>query len=201
MKEILPHIYHWKTFHEGIQSVVHSYYVENKRAAFLIDPRIPKQGLTWFQEHQKPRHIYLTNRLHYRHSDDFVNAFHCDVWCHRAGLAYLKKKKTIQAFDHNQRLPGGVIAINVSILCPEESVLFIPLEGGILSIADAIIRVAGKLTFVPDELLGDKPDLIKKGIKAEFRKLLRRKFKHLFFAHGQPVLENGKEALLEFLER
>lgn len=62
MKEILPGVYHWKTFHEGIQAYVHSYYLEATTPAVLIDPRIPKDGLSWFSEHKTPAHIYLTNR-------------------------------------------------------------------------------------------------------------------------------------------
>jgi len=114
MKEILPNIYHWTTFHEGIQSMVHSYYVENKRTAFLIDPRIPTQGLAWFHKHRLPTNIYLTNRLHFRHSAEFTNEFGCQVWCHRKGLSHFAKNQTVKSFVDRQRLPGGVIALNVA---------------------------------------------------------------------------------------
>ncbi len=199
MKEILKHIYHWTTFHEGIQSMVHSYYVQNSRVSFLIDPRIPKPGLNWFDKHEPPRHIYLTNRLHYRHSADFVHYFNCKVWCHQAGLHHFNRQQHVIGFKNRERLPGGVIAINIDSLCPEETVLYIPLHGGILSIADSIIRERGKLIFVPDELLGDNPKQIKIAIKAQYKKLLRRKFQHLLFAHGQPIIGNGRESLMQFL--
>jgi len=55
--------------------------------------------------------------------------------------------------------------------------------------------------FVPDELLGRNPENIKSGIKMEFRKLLRRNFQHIFFAHGKPVIEQGKEMLAEFIAK
>jgi len=48
MEEILPGIFHWTTFHEGIRADVHSYYIAAAHPALLIDPRVPKQGLKWF---------------------------------------------------------------------------------------------------------------------------------------------------------
>ena len=39
MNEIIPGVWHWTAFHEGIGSDVSSYYVE--RAAALIDPMLP----------------------------------------------------------------------------------------------------------------------------------------------------------------
>jgi len=63
--------FHWKTFHEGIQAYVHSYYLNVTDPPVLIDPRVPAQGIEWFTAHGAPQHIYLTNRHHYRHSDRF----------------------------------------------------------------------------------------------------------------------------------
>lgn len=73
MQEILPGIFHCITFHEGIEQDVHSYYIGVSDPAFLIDPRILAEGLEWFKTHKSPKHIYLTNRHHYRHSGLFVN--------------------------------------------------------------------------------------------------------------------------------
>src|SRR5919109_1619763 len=49
MQEILPGIFHWITFHEGIEQDVHSYYIAATDPAVLIDPRIPAEGIQWFQ--------------------------------------------------------------------------------------------------------------------------------------------------------
>ncbi len=51
LQEILPGIYHWTTFHKGIQEDVHSYYIAAIAPAVLIDPRVPAEGLGWFAGH------------------------------------------------------------------------------------------------------------------------------------------------------
>ena len=86
MKEILKGVYHWTARHEDIHIDVHSYYIEATEPAVLIDPMAPAAGMTWFENHKSPQHIYLTNRLHYRHCHQFIQAFGTEIWCHEAGL-------------------------------------------------------------------------------------------------------------------
>lgn len=198
MQEILPGLFHWTTFHEGIGEQVHSYYLPT-RPAILIDPRVPHEGLNWFAGRPPPAHIYLTNRLHYRHSDRFCKAFGAAVWCHRAGLHHFARNRPVRGFEHADELPGGITALEVGVLCPEETALYWPEQGGVLFIGDAIIRVDDALGFVPDELMGDDPQGVKRGLQAVFARHLARKFDHLLFAHGEPWIGHGKAALAGFL--
>lgn len=48
MKEVLPGVFHWKTFHEGIQAYIHSCYLNASDPPVLIDPYIPRRGIEWF---------------------------------------------------------------------------------------------------------------------------------------------------------
>jgi hypothetical protein len=200
MQEILPGIYHWTTFHEGIQEDVHSYYITAIAPAVLIDPRVPSEGLGWFEGHPLPQHIYLTNRHHYRHSDQFAKAFGATVWCHQKGLHEFTKGQEVKPFQHGDVLPGGVLALAVGVLCPEETALYLPCVGGILAIGDAIIRPNEHLDFVPNPLLGDNPQAVKDGLRQVFRRHLEREFDHLLFAHGAPWIGGAKAALRQFLE-
>ncbi len=201
MQEILPGIYHWITFHEGIGEHVHSYYVSCVSPAIVIDPRVPEDDLGWFKRHEPPKHIYLTNRLHYRHSDRFMEHFGATVWCHHAGLHHFTEKQGVKPFRHGDKLPGGILALEVDALCPEETALYISKSGGVLAIGDAIIRDEnGALGFVPDFLMGDDPEAVKHGLRKVFRKHLRRKFDHLLFAHGEPWIGGARDALRRFLE-
>lgn len=200
MEEILPGVFHWTTFHEVIRAIVHSYYVAAAQPAFLIDPRVPKQGLKWFARRPRPSHIYLTNRLHYRHSDRFSREFGATVWCHRAGLHAFDSARPVRGFEHGDALPGGVTALEVGVLCPEETALYWPAAGGLLSIGDAIVREDGEaLGFVPDELMGDDPAGVKRGLRKIFATHLAREFDSLLFAHGAPWVGQGKAALAGFL--
>jgi hypothetical protein len=200
MKEILPGVFHWTTFHEGIGQKVHSYYLACADPPVLIDPRVPEEGLEWFENHPKPAHVFLTNRLHYRHSDQFEKAFGATVWCHREGLHHFGAERKIRPFVHGEKLPGGLQALEVGVLCPEETALYFPGGGGIISIGDAIIRYGDELAFVPDELMGENPGEVKRGLKKAFSTHLERAFDNLLFAHGKPWIGGAKEGLRRFLE-
>lgn len=201
MKEILPGMFHWKTFHKGIQAFVHSYYINATDPAVLIDPRIPAQGIEWFAAHGAPQHVYLTNRHHYRHSGRFVARYGVRVWCHKDGLHEFTQGEKVRGFSHGKELPGGILALKVGALCPEETALYLPLNGGLLSVGDAIVRNRGKLSFVPDEYMGNNPKSVKRGLRKAFLEHLReREFDHLLFAHGAPWIGGAQDALRQFLE-
>ena len=200
VREIVPGLFHWKTFHEGIGEEVHSYYLAGTQPPILIDPRVPDAGIEWFAGHPSPRHVYLTNRLRYRHSDRFSKAFDATVWCQRAGLHHFNKKRPVKGFDRGDTLPGGIEALAVGVLCPEETALYWPKQGGVLAIGDAIVRGDDStLAFVPDYLMGDDPDAVKRGLCAVFKRHLALPFDHLLFAHGEPWIGHAKAALAGFL--
>jgi glyoxylase-like metal-dependent hydrolase (beta-lactamase superfamily II) len=91
----------------------------------------------------------------------------------------------------------GIEALEVGAICPDETALLIR-DPGALVIADGIVRYGGEMRFVPDWLLGDDPEGVKRGLGEAYSRLLDRAFDSLLFAHGDPVLRRGKEALREF---
>jgi hypothetical protein len=116
--------------------------------------------------------VELTNRLHYRHSGRFARYFRAKILAHRAGAqAFGQQRHKVHFIDH----------------------------GGILSIGDAVIRERKRLSFVPDELMGEDPEGVKRGLRQSFRKILQRKFDHLLMAHGKPWISGGKKALGKFI--
>jgi hypothetical protein len=200
MKELLPGIFHWRVMHPDIHIEVDSYYVAALKPACLIDPLTPRQGIEWFRERQVPANIYLTNRLHDRHSQQFMNAFGATVWCHEAGLhEFADGSLDVTAFRFGDELPGGVRALQVGVLCPEETGLLIPVDGGVLSIGDAVIHEDGELGFVPDSLIGDAPVAIKQELKAALLRICEQEvFDHVLFAHGDPIIGGGRKVLKKF---
>ncbi len=199
MEEILPGVFHWKTFHEGIEQDVHSYYISVTAPAILIDPRVPDEGVKWFEKYKAPEHIYLTNRHHYRHSGRFKKTFKATVWCHKDGLHEFTKGEQVKPFKHGDKLPGNIVALPVGVLCPEETALYIPASDGVISIGDAIVRYDGELGFVPDYLMGDDPEGVKIGLRKVFLSMLETEFDHLLFAHGEPWIGGAKRGLRRFL--
>lgn len=198
MQEILPGMFVWSTFHEGIGERVYSCFVSACEPAILIDPRVPEEGIEWFAKNP-PAHAYLTNRHHYRHSGQFAQRYSTEVWCHKDGLHEFTHGETVRAFDHGDELPGGVRALAVGVLCPEETALYLPQAGGLLAIGDAIIRHDGKLGFVPDAYMGEDPEGVKRGLREVFLEHLELDFDSLLFAHGKPWIGGARQGLRDFL--
>jgi hypothetical protein len=196
MEEILPGIHHWTTFHEGIGTRVHSYYVEP--AAALIDPMVPEEGLGAFAGMVEPRQVLMTNRHHFRHSDRFREAFGCGVRASAPGMPDLEGRD-VQPFRFGDEVAPGITALEIGVLCPDETALHIAGGEGAVAFADGLIRYGGALGFVPDPLLGDDPPAIKRGLKDAFRALLPLDFDALLFAHGEPQASGGRTALRAFV--
>jgi hypothetical protein len=199
IREIVPGLFHYTAMHERIGQEVSSHYVAD--AGVLIDPMLPPEGLDWFREHGAPAEILLTNRHHYRHSGDFVTAFGCSVRCHRAGLHEFSADRPVEPFEFGDELPGGIVAHEVDAICPEETALEISSKRAI-ALADGLVRwpdATGPLAFVPDGLIGDDPEPVRRGLTDAFVRLLDLDFDLLLLAHGGPV-QDGKAALRRFVE-
>lgn len=201
MNEILPGVFHWVTVHDHINMPVSSYYLDGPDGAALIDPRAPDEGLEWFEGRARPENVFLTNRHHYRHSGEFVAAFGCRVWCHRDGLHEFTHGEDVSAFEADGNLPAGIEVVEVGAICPDETALLIPWARAI-AFADGLVRADfdGPLGFVPDFLMGDDVEAVKRGLVAAFGRLLERDFDTLLFAHGAPWVGGGREALRVFVE-
>lgn len=203
MKEIIAGIYHWRAEHPEIGKQVSSYFVED--GGVLIDPLLPGDGLSWF-ENRKPREIILSNRYHTRHSVQLREAFGCRIWVNRAGIDLGVELDDPTPYRFGDQLPGGIEALEVDAISPDDTALFIPQAGGMVAFADGLMTDENaELTFVDDELMADTPEevgRVKAGLlEALSRIASERSFKHLLFAHGNPVIGDGDAKLREFLER
>lgn len=196
MDEVLPGIWHWTALHPSIKIPVHSYYLEQERV--LIDPITPVDGVEWFAEHGPPRDVLLTNRHHYRSTGEFVERFGVGVRCVRPGLHEFARGEPVEGFDFGDELPGGIVAHEVAVICPDETAFFIPGHDA-LALADGAVRrePGGPLMFVPDHFM-DEPEATKDGLRAAYRGLAGLDFRHLLLAHGEPFVGNGREALAAF---
>ncbi len=201
MDEILPGVFHWTTHHDGIGARVHSYWLEDADGGVLVDPRVPEEGMKWFEDRRQPHDILLTNRHHYRHSGQFAGAFGSTVHAHAAGMHEFTKGEKVEPFEFGAVLPNGFLAVEVGVLCPEETAFHTVREGGILFLGDSVVRWGKELGFVPEEHIGDDPPAIKKGIMELLARILDElEFQHLCLAHGEPILGDGAKRLRAFVE-
>ena len=204
MHEIRPGIWHWTTFRDTIGSDVHSYWIEP--AGLVLDPMVPPDvGLDWWDERElRPQQIVLTIGLHWRESDAFRDRFGgIPVRCAPAALERFEGTgREAEPFGFGDEIGPGVTAIEVGAIAPDETALHIEHGGGVIAIADGLIRAAGggPLSFVPDHLMGDDPETVKAGLVDSFRGLLTREFDTLLMAHGEPVVGGAHGALSDFVQ-
>jgi hypothetical protein len=191
MAEIAPGLIDYSAFHDGIGMTVHSHYA--CESAVLIDPMPPDAPLP-----TTPQLVVLTNRHHLRHATDFQ----CPIHCHEAGLHEFEGSGVdVEGFAWGDELAPGVRALEVGVLCPEESALHVAVGDGFLAFADAIVRDDdGELAFVSDYLLGDDPAAIRAGLRDAFARLIEEEdFDGLLLAHGEPSPSGGRAELAAFV--
>jgi hypothetical protein len=195
MEEILPGVRHWTATHPKIGIEVSSHWVPG--AGALIDPLLPPgEGVAAFRE-QPPERVLLSNRHHLRDSEQIVAELGCRVECSRPGLHEFERGPAVEAFDFGDEVAPGIEALEVGAICPDETALMLR-DARALLIADGIIRYSDELQFVPDSLLGDDPEGVKRGLRDAYSRLLDRDFDNLLFAHGTPLVGGGKDALSDF---
>jgi len=203
MNEVLPGVFHWSAFHPKISQVVHSHYWAPGKT--IIDPLLPDDPKPVLDElrDRGVQQVVLSNRHHWRSSSDLRDAFpDAPVLCNDQGLYEYAADdgRDVEPFAVGSLLAPGMRALDVGGICDDDTGLLLDTAGGTLLFADALIVWEGKLAFVPDWLLGD-PAADKRDMLAAFERLLdEQEFDNLLFAHGQPWIGGGREALRAFVD-
>ncbi len=191
MKETVDGIFHWKAVHPRIGVEVGCHFVAASGTA--IDPLMPADGIEWFDGRGVQR-VVLSNRHHLRHAPQLAERFGCPILCHESGLHEFAGGPLVEGFEFGDRLAEDVVALKMDAICPDDTVLRIEAGGGALLFADSLIHY-GEVGFVPDHLIGDDPEGVKRQVRERAEGLLEEDFEHLLFAHGDPLVGRGREAL------
>ena len=203
MNEVLPGVFHWSALHPKIRQVVHSHYWAPGET--VIDPLLPDDSKPVLDElrDRGVQQVVLSNRHHWRSSSDLRDAFpDAPVLCNDRGLYEYAADdgRDVEPFAVGSLLAPGMRALDVGGICDDDTGLLLDTAGGTLLFADALIVWDGKLAFVPDWLLGD-PAEDKRDMLSAFERLLdEQEFDNLLFAHGEPWINGGREALRAFVE-
>jgi hypothetical protein len=192
MEEILDGVFHWKAVHPRIKTEVGCHFVSGSETA--IDPLLPAEGIEWFDGRGVQR-VVLSTRHHLRHAPQLAERFGCPILCHESGLYEFADGPAVDGFAFGDRLADDVVALEMDAISPDDTVLRIEADEGALLFADSLVN-RGSLGFVSDELIGDDPEGVKQRIRERCAALLDEKFEHLLFAHGDPLIDGGREALL-----
>lgn len=198
MREIAPGVYHWTAMHPKIGFEVSSYFVSD--SGTLIDPMVPPDvGLGWFRGEREPRAIALTNRHHDRDCDEFCAEFDlAPVLVPDSGLhEFDDKPLEVAAYVPGEEIMPGIVVHEVDAISPDDMALEIRSIAA-LSFADALVHFEDGVRFVRDAYMDD-PEQTKRHLVSSLERLLDIDFDTLLFAHGQPIVGGGKQALRDFL--
>ena len=191
-REILPGLFRWTAVHPRIGIEVSSHFLAGSGIAF--DPLLPAGGAGWFERHGGVESVVLSNRHHLRQAERLVERYGCPIRCCEAGLHEFSEGPEVVGFAFGDRLGEGVVALEMDAICPDDTVLRLEVGSGALLFADALIN-HGAVGFVPDQLIGEDPDAVKRQVRERALELAEEPIEALLFAHGDAVLEGGREAL------
>jgi hypothetical protein len=194
VEEITRGIRHWSARHPNIGWWVSSYWLPGLKV--LLDPLAVPDEVTDVDE------IILSNRHHRRSAFEARERFGATLRVPQTGMHDYSPDDPVEPYEYGEPMAGGAITAHlVTELWPDDGVLHIPsLEA--LEIADTVLHYEGELRLVPDNLMGDDPEADRNGILSGLTHLTEElDFKHLLFAHGTPIVNDGRERLRAFLER
>ena len=197
MQELLPGLFHWYATHPNHGSQVSCHHVEGSGTTF--DALLPEEGIGWFDDH-RPQRVVLSTRHHLRAAEDIAQRYDCPILAHREGLHEFEGGgPEVEGFDFGDRLAADVTALEMDAISPDDTVMLIDVAEGVLLFADSIVNQDG-IGFVSDKLIGDDPETVKQQIVERASTLIdEQDFDHLLFAHGDPVIGGGKDALRAFV--
>jgi len=197
MNEILPGVYHWTATHPKTGGPASSYFIAE--SGTVLDPMVPPDaGLGWFDDHHAVAYLALTNRHHDRQADAYCSAFDLPpVLVPESGLhEFSGKDLEVRGYVPGEEIIEGIVAHEVGAICPDDMALEIR-SAGALAMADGIVHF-DEVRFVRDSLM-DNPAETKRGLAESLERLLDVDFDTLLFAHGDPIVGDGKQALRDFL--
>jgi len=202
MKEIIPGIFTWHEFSKEKQLNFNGYLLIGEGESVLIDPPGMSEKSCALMESLVKKNsnnplntILLTNVHHERACDEFRRIFGAKIWINENDGSGLEGEAD-QTFKDGDRLPCGLVAINIkNQKSPGESALFLE-ERGVMIVGDALIgKVPGKVNMLPPDKYRD-PVIAKKRLN----KILDYDFDILLVGDGEPILKNAKEAVKIFFE-
>lgn len=190
-------MYHWTAVHPSIGSRVSSYYVAPARA--VIDPLEPEEG--WDSLPGPVEVILLTSGHHTRGSAELAARLRIPIRVSPEAAQRLRDDLAIEVQLPETEVAPGITSLHIGAISADEGAFHIAVGPGAIAFADGLIHTGAELSFVPDQLIGDEPERVKRELAQAFRQLVAEwEFEDLLFAHGEPVVGDGRAALGAFAD-
>jgi hypothetical protein len=187
--EVAPGLRRWTSLHEEWREQVGSVAVETPDGLVLIDPIDPPEELARLD------HVLLTLFFHVRSAPDLGGA---RLWASQSSARSLRNRgvEVTDVIREETELPGGMVAFPTARR--PEAVFWLPQEralvvGDVLLGAGAKPRPTGEpLRLCPERWLQGRTH---DDLRDSLRPLLELPVERVLVSHGEPVLEDGGEAL------
>ena len=216
--ELRPGLWRWTALHpdwtpeeggpDGWEQEVSSYMYEAPDALVVFDPLAPEDGTeaerfwTAFDrdvERHGPPHVLLTIFWHARSAQALLDRYEgTRVWAHEPAAEELRKRVAVtDTFAAGAELPGPVEA--KESVRGSEILFWIPQHRALVA-GDVLLGTSdGGIRVCPDSWLGERTN--PRELRDELRPLLDLPLELVLLTHGEPVVENAREALAQALAR
>lgn len=197
LREVVKRLYGWSSFHVQWKVDFNSYALKTPDGVVFIDPLKPGPDvLKELEGLGEPIGVFLTNDHHDRDADWFRKQYGIQIYAHEKAKADCDTKIDVLILD-GERLPGGVKAIYLPGSSLSETAFYTKLSGGIVLMGDALLNPGNKgLKLLPEPYIEDRKQALK-----SLPKLLDLSFQTITFAHGDPIVENAKKEITNFLKK
>ena len=192
-REVVPGLFYWQIHNSNIGGAIsssHALQVDGE--SVFIDPvRLADDALAALPQ---PSAVLLTARCHQRSAWRYRKQFGLEVWLPEDASA--ADEEPDRRYAEGDVLPGGLLVVRTpGPEWPHYSFVRQD-EPGVLFCSDLISHEgAGELRFIPPEYHED-PAATRRSVE----KLLELPFAILCFDHGEPLVDEPKEALRRLLE-
>ena len=196
LRVVTRNLYGWASFHPQWKVDFNSYALKTTEGVVFIDPMKPESAVVKKLEALgEPIGILLTNANHDRDSDWFRKQYEIQVYAHETAKADCDTKIDVLVMD-GERLPGGVKAVHLPGSSAGETAFYSKSGGGIVLMGDTLMNQTDKgLTLLPEPYIEDRKQALK-----SLHKLLELSFKIVTFAHGEPIVQDAKKGIANFLK-
>src|SRR5947209_20333741 len=109
MRELLPGLFHWTTFHEPIGADVSSYYVQP--AGIVIDPKVPVEGFEALPG--EPQQVVLTSGHHHRDAAQFAERYGIPITASRPATERMAEFLSVDTYTEVDEVAPAVTGIHI----------------------------------------------------------------------------------------
>jgi len=189
LEQVAPGLRRWSAWHSEWRQEVGSVAVDTPDGLVLIDPLDPPP------EVRSPAHVLLTVHWHARSAGDLPAE---RIWATAREVRKLKNRgvTVTDAFEKDPELPGGIKALPTAR--EGEVVYWLPQQKAVV-VGDVLLGAGAKphatsepLRLAPENWL---EGATRKQLVKSLLPLLDLPVERILVAHGDPVLQGGKEAL------